>query len=126
MSVTGKKEATTAISDNSLSSLVLGRSGWIIEDDNFGIKQLQANFMNYQISSLSDCSSGKPYSTTLKLTGCEDDEFTCADGQCIDINLRCDQITDCRDESDEQECTLLRLKSGYNKMIPPFITVNCQ
>ena len=44
MSVTGKKEATTAISDNSLSSLVLGRSGWIIEDDNFGIKQLQANF----------------------------------------------------------------------------------
>ena len=36
MAVTGKKEKTFAVSDNSLSSLLLGRSGWIIEEDNFG------------------------------------------------------------------------------------------
>ena len=59
---------------------------------------------------------------TVKLTGCEDTEFTCDDGQCIDINKRCDQIIHCRDESDEQNCNLLFLKEGYNLEIPPFST----
>ena len=72
-----------------------------------------------------ECNKGKPYNITMKLSGCAENEFTCNDGQCIDVINRCDQIIDCRDESDEQECTLLRLKSGYNKMIPPFITVIC-
>ena len=32
---------------------------------------------------------------------------------------RCNQIPDCRDESDEKECQLIFLKDGYNKNIPP-------
>ena len=73
--------------------------------------------------SLTECNKGKPYNITLKLTGCADHEFTCDDGQCVDIGKRCDQIINCRDESDEQDCSILELKSGYNKMIPPFVLV---
>ena len=51
------------------------------------------------------------------------DEFTCDDGQCIDINSRCNQLLYCRDESDEKDCNLLDLKSGYNIEVPPFETV---
>ena len=72
---------------------------------------------------LLECNKGQPYNITLKLSGCSEDEFTCADGQCISINSRCDQIINCRDESDEQECKLLVLKNGYNKAIPPFTLV---
>ena len=59
----------------------------------------------------------------MKLSGCADDEFTCSDGQCINMNSRCDQIINCRDESDEQNCRCLVLKNGYNKAVPPFTLV---
>ena len=59
----------------------------------------------------------------MKLSGCSDDSFTCDDGQCIDINNRCDQVIDCRDKSDEMNCKLLVLEDGYNKDIPPFLLV---
>ena len=59
----------------------------------------------------------------MKLSGCADDSFTCDDGQCIDINNRCDQVIDCRDKSDEMNCKLLVLEDGYNKDIPPFLLV---
>ena len=71
-----------------------------------------------------DCNNRQPYTTTLKLTGCEEDEFTCSDGQCIDISQRCDQIEDCRDESDEMECRLLVIKEGYKKNVVPFTVVS--
>ena len=64
-----------------------------------------------------------PYNITVKLTGCAEDEFTCDDGQCIDINTRCDQVIHCRDKSDKQGCALLQLDKGYNIEIPPFAVV---
>ena len=39
------------------------------------------------------------------------------------IFYRCDQITNCRDDSDEQNCNLLYLKNGYNFEVPPFSIV---
>ena len=71
-----------------------------------------------------------------------EEEFTCNDGQCIPMTKRCDQLPDCRenpttnlqvgriiivsfsprDGSDEQECRLLVLTSGYNMKIPPITT----
>ena len=33
---------------------------------------------------------------------------------------RCDQIVDCRDKSDENECSLLVFEESYNKKVPPF------
>ena len=71
----------------------------------------------------SDCYKGRVYNKTLKLSGCADNEFTCSDGQCIKIVNRCDQIINCRDETDEQDCKLLVLKNGYNKVVPPFTLV---
>ena len=76
----------------------------------------------------------------LKLTGCENDEFTCKvrfllskfktlyktnfskDGQCVSSSLRCDQIVNCRDESDEEGCAMLVIKKSYNKRVAPFST----
>ena len=50
-----------------------------------------------------------------------EDEFTCDDGQCIKMIDRCNQMADCRDESDENGCQLIVLKNNYNKNIPPII-----
>ena len=55
----------------------------------------------------------------MKLTGCKDGEFTCDDGQCIIMEKRCNQLQDCRDDSDELGCKILELKYGYNKRVPP-------
>ena len=40
---------------------------------------------------------------TITFSFCSDNEFTCAEGHCVDMNLRCDGRTDCEDGSDEQE-----------------------
>jgi Low-density lipoprotein receptor domain class A len=36
---------------------------------------------------------------------CREDEFQCKDGSCIPADQRCNRRYDCRDGSDEQECT---------------------
>ena len=33
---------------------------------------------------------------------------------------RCDQIMNCKDESDEDTCNLIVFKNNYNKKVPPF------
>ena len=71
-------------------SYVLGKHNWTISNDAY------------------ECNEGQAYNTTLKLTGCKEDEFTCDDGQCVKMTRRCDQVTgkepNCRDESDEGRC----------------------
>ena len=87
-------------------SYVLGKHKWTVTGDVFA------------------CHEGQPYTTLLKLSGCNPEgEFTCTDGQCVTMEQRCDQIPDCRDESDEENCRILVLKKSYNKEIAPF-TVN--
>ena len=53
------------------------------------------------------------------MTGCNNTEFTCDDGQCIKMDERCDQLSDCEDKSDEMDCKILDLEKGYNKRVPP-------
>ena len=64
-------------------------------------------------------SLGKSYTKQLKLTYCSEDQFTCNSGQCVRMEDRCDQLADCRDESDKEDCQLLVLRKGYKKNIPP-------
>ena len=67
---------TTAVSQEISKRFMLGKQRWTITEDN------------------KKCRDGKPYTTTLKLTGCkEEGEFTCDDGQCIEMERRCDQVT---------------------------------
>ena len=35
---------------------------------------------------------------------CSDNQFTCDSGQCVSQYDRCDDFTDCRDDSDEKGC----------------------
>ena len=40
------------------------------------------------------------------------------------MNLRCDQIINCRDKSDEEDCSMLVIENSYNKKVAPFSTVS--
>ena len=92
----------TAVSSASEPSYLLGKHEWTISNDTY------------------QCGKGKPYSTMLKLTGCNPvGEFTCDDGQCVKMEERCNQVPDCRDKSDETGCRITDLKNGYNMNIPP-------
>ena len=85
------------------TSFILGRHEWNISGDS------------------AQCNKGKPYTSQLKMSGCNTDgEFSCDDGQCVTMEQRCDQIPDCRDKSDERSCRMLVRDEGYNKEVPPF------
>ena len=65
------------------------------------------------------CSDGEHYSKTLTFSFCTEDEFTCRDGNCINMTLRCDGNKHCEDSSDEEDCNMIRPSVGYNKLIVP-------
>ena len=56
----------------------------------------------------------------IKLTSCSAGLFTCEDGQCIDMEHRCDQNPNCVDQSDEVNCQMLVKSDTYKKTIAPF------
>ena len=91
----------TGTSKASFASFTLGKHNWTIKGD-------------------TGCSSADTYDTELKMSECQKNEFTCNDGQCVRMDQRCNQLPDCRDESDEENCNILLVKDGYNKKIPPY------
>ena len=84
---------TTAVSTAPHISFALGTHAW--------------NFTNEQF-----CYKNQPnYTRHLKLTGCDQEgEFTCDDGQCVRMEQRCNQVINCRDESNETGCKLMKLR----------------
>ena len=76
---------------------------------------------NWTIINDTEKCSGKEssYTIEMKLTGCNKSQFTCDDGQCVSMEERCNQLPNCRDESDESGCEILILKQGYKKRVPP-------
>ena len=63
----------------------------------------------------------------LTISHCHRDEFTCSNGKCVNIDQRCDGITQCVDGSDEQNCRLVVPSIGYNKfLVPPPLEMNQQ
>ena len=96
----------TGKSSASFVSFTLGKHNWTIRGDK-------------------DCSARDTYITELKMSGCEENQLTCNDGQCVGMDQRCNQLPDCRDKSDEKNCYILVLEDGYNKNVPP-IPINAQ
>ena len=128
----------TATTAAPLASYVLGSQEWVVENDNRECnKKVDSNNKVFEMSGCQDdkysctgalcnrkCSNiVESYKTVLKLTGCREGEFTCSDGQCIRMEERCDQIMDCEDKSDEDNCKLIVFEDNYNDKVPPF-TVN--
>jgi hypothetical protein len=69
------------------------------------------------------CGIPRPEKTEFIFSQCEfGTEFTCRSGRCIPINKRCDRINDCNDESDEEDCVLVRIPENYKKIQAPEIT----
>jgi hypothetical protein len=116
--VTGESEATKV-------SYLLGKNQWTIHDDTLCNKTLQREWTGQNMTTGDNkYKTWYSYTTQLKLTGCSEGQFTCDDGQCVAMEERCNQIPNCRDESDEENCMLFMLKRSYNKLIPPVIIVN--
>ena len=91
--LTSSVSKITAVTDAPQRSYALGKHLWEVSGDTL-------------------CNATKPYKWTLKLTGCnQEGEFTCDDGQCIKMEQRCNQLPNCRDESDELNCQMLLLKN---------------
>jgi hypothetical protein len=53
----------------------------------------------------------------MMLTGCRENEFTCSDGSCLNMEQRCDGKAECEDGSDEQVCETIVSFSGYNRFL---------
>lgn len=55
----------------------------------------------------------------MSLSACYDDEFTCNDGTCIELNQRCDLRAHCPDASDEVGCEKVLMPPEYISSLPP-------
>ena len=57
----------------------------------------------------SSCNKGLDEERALLLTSCSAGDFTCDNGQCIDIVDRCNGVPECQDLSDEKNCRLVNI-----------------
>ena len=85
----------------------MGRRKWIYED---AMKMECFQDKDENIFTFSQCSFKH--------------DFTCDDGSCINKYKRCDDINDCDDASDENNCTIVKLEEDYRRGDPPKLSVN--
>ena len=78
--ITDAVSNVTAFSKAKEQTYALGKHMWTVNGDNF------------------ECFKKHTYTTELKLSGCLEGQFTCNDGQCVQMDERCNQLPNCRDE----------------------------
>ena len=79
----------TASFESGFESMALGTNTWEITNDLL-------------------CQKGT-ISSSLSLSACSDNQFTCGDGLCIDLEGRCDGVADCKDLTHEIYMALIYL-----------------
>ena len=99
--LTGNMKNAEAFTFSKESSYVLGKHSWTILNDSIECEQEGLNTQQ------------------LKMSGCIEGEFTCNNGDCVDMTERCDQVLDCADKSDEVNCKVVFLEESYRKDAPP-------
>ena len=67
------------------------------------------------------CSLTSPYTSLLSLTGCSRAEAMCGDWSCVALAAWCDTRLDCRDRTDEAECSILMPDPGYDQDMVPVV-----
>ena len=103
---------------------------WVDRTDNMTLatsttleERLLLGLNRFDMSQVTDdkCTDGREDKIMrIKLTTCVAGMFTCDDGECIDIEERCDQTPNCNDKSDENICNMLVREDNYNKKVAPF------
>ena len=65
------------------------------------------------------CGGGSSFKTELTFSACENFEYICRDGSCVNMTVRCDGVEDCDDKSDEMGCMKVYTAPSYSKFISP-------
>ena len=113
VSVKGEEKTKTRRIITEQESYLLGKQDWIVSSDAHVCPKdhLTGTFVPIE------------YRLPLKMTSCQDYEFTCWSGDCIKMEERCDNAIDCNDNSDENNCQLLVLEESYKSSVPPVVTI---
>jgi hypothetical protein len=101
------------------SSILMENSTWILRN-NGQIKAISKDSNNIPLGQQKWFSKvDDTYATEMNINACNKDEYPCADGACVNKWNRCDQTAQCSDGSDEDQCNLFSLSSGYNSLLAP-------
>ena len=87
--ITSPIDRNISIILNENDILPVGKKSWVLPD--------------------SSCNQGLDEERILLLSTCKNGQFSCDDGECINIVDRCDGVTNCKDFSDERACRLVNV-----------------
>ena len=91
--------AAFATSKAEFKTLVLGNHQWNIHND--------------------DACSNDIENKVLTMSTCSKEQYTCNDGQCVNLDFRCDGRPHCKDKSDELDCRIIEVDRTYQKFLAP-------
>lgn len=97
------------------STLYFENLSWTIRDDNINWKLEKS----YSPLGKHVWKFNENFSVLISIDSCNNMQYNCDDGSCIEIEKRCNGKFDCSDSSDEARCTTILLPTSYDKSIPP-------
>ena len=82
--------------------------------------ELNFNKIFWSLPLIDEANVSNSFNSNSLLQCDPDTEFTCDDGTCISIDQRCDEISNCLDDSDEDRCEIVIIDgTSYRKQHPP-------